>query len=69
MTALVKEHGFANQPAVLTNCGPDGVLVYDLGNLSLRRVANAFIDSRVDLSELGKRLHTRTDIPWQPLPM
>jgi hypothetical protein len=64
---LTGSYGFASTPAVFTQCGNDAVLLYELGDLSLRRVANALIDSRTDLAELAKRLHTRTDVNWQPL--
>ncbi len=68
MSKLANLHGFANTPAVISQCGSEAVLLYELGDLSLRRVATALIDSRPDLAELARRLHTRTDVAWQPLP-
>jgi hypothetical protein len=61
--------GFGHKPAALTNCGSDAVVLYEIGGISLRLAAGTFIDFRPDLADVARRLHTRTDINWAPLPL
>jgi hypothetical protein len=43
------------------------VLLFETGGLSLKHAAAALIDSRIDLTEVASRLHTRSDVTWTPL--
>ena len=69
LTAALAKQSFQQSPQILTNCGSDVVLMYELGDLSLQQIAGSVIDFRKDLGELGRRLHTRTDVQWQQVPV
>ena len=66
---LAKQVGgeFAHPPTVVPDASGDVVLLFETGELSLKHAAAALIDSRVDLTEVASRLHTRSDVTWTPL--
>jgi len=49
--------------------GPEGdfMLLYEHESLALADVARKIIDDRLDYAQAAARLHTRTDVQWQPL--
>jgi hypothetical protein len=68
--SLAKQIGpeeFQQQPTVVPDASGDVVLLFETGGLSLKHAAAALIDSRIDLTEVASRLHTRSDVTWTPL--
>jgi len=58
---------FQQPPSVVPDASGDVVLLFETGELSLPHAAAALIDSRIDLTEVAGRLHTRADVTWTPL--
>ncbi|MCI0360046.1 MAG: hypothetical protein L0211_16335, partial [Planctomycetaceae bacterium] len=58
---------FQKTPTVVPDASGDVVLLYETGELSLKHAAASLIDSRVDLTEVATRVHTRADVVWTPL--
>ena len=67
--SLAKQVGgeFSHPPTVVPDASGDVVLLFETGELSLKHVAAALVDSRLDLTEVASRLHTRSDVTWTPL--
>ena len=62
------EH-FQQAPTIVRDASSDVVLLMEMGGVSLHQAAAALIDFRLDLADVASRLHTRNDVPWQPLLM
>jgi hypothetical protein len=54
-------------PTAVCNAENDLLLCYEAQDLSLRRVAQAVLDHRLECVEVASRLHTRIDVPWTTL--
>lgn len=63
---LGKDH-FKQDPTLLSQTDSDLVLCIEQGSLSLAHLAANVVEHRTDLAELASRLHSRSDIDWQPL--
>ena len=58
---------FSKPPAVIPDASGDVVLLFEMGEMSVKHVAAALIDQRADLTEVATRLFTRSDVAWTPL--
>ncbi|MEX2173095.1 MAG: tubulin-like doman-containing protein [Pirellulaceae bacterium] len=58
---------FGQLPTVVPDASGDVVLLFEMGEMSIKHAAAALIDHRRDLAELAARLHTRSDVTWTPL--
>jgi hypothetical protein len=58
---------FRERLAVVRDQGSDVVFCFEMGSMPLAQVAAAVIDHRPDYVECASRIHTRADVPWQPL--
>jgi hypothetical protein len=58
---------FQQLPTIVHDDSSDVVLLFEMGGISLHQAASALIDHRGDLADVASRVHTRCDIPWQPL--
>jgi hypothetical protein len=67
VAAAIGAGEFKQLPAVVPDAASDVVLLFEIGDLSLRHAAAAIIDQRPDLAELAARLFTRSDVTWTPL--
>jgi serine/threonine protein kinase len=67
LAAQIGPAEFQQQPTVVPDASGDVVLLFETGELSLKHAAAVLIDSRVDLTEVAGRLHTRSDVTWTPL--
>ena len=67
MAAQIGTDAFSQLPAIIPDSAGDVVLLYEIGELSIRHAAGAVIYQRPDLADLATRLHTRNDITWTPL--
>ena len=67
MAAQIGSEAFGQLPAIIPDGAGDVVLLYEIGELSIRHAAAAVIYQRPDLADLATRLHTRNDITWTPL--
>jgi hypothetical protein len=54
-------------PTVITDAESDVFLCFEAEGLTLRRVAAAVLDGRVQIVEVASRLHGRIDVAWTPL--
>ncbi len=54
-------------PTIISHDEADLLLCCETENLSLRALAAAVVEDRVDYIEAATRLHTRVDIDWSPL--
>ena len=61
VAAAIGAGEFKQLPAVIPDTASDVVLLFEIGDLSLRHAAAAIIDQRPDLAELATRLFTRSD--------
>jgi eukaryotic-like serine/threonine-protein kinase len=68
-TRLIGQLGDAivEPPTTVPDPENEVLLCYELGQLSLQRVAAAVLDHRFQNVEIASRLHTRIDVPWSPL--
>jgi hypothetical protein len=67
VAAAIGAGEFKQLPAVIADSASDVVLLFEIGDLSLRHAAAAIIGQRPDLAELATRLFTRSDVTWTPL--
>ena len=67
MAAAIGPSVFKQLPTVVADKSGDVVLLFEIGDLSLRHAAAAIISERPDLAELATRLFTRSDVTWTPL--
>ncbi|HZL88841.1 MAG TPA: tubulin-like doman-containing protein [Pirellulaceae bacterium] len=68
MNALVGPSVFKESPALIGDTSSDLVFCFELSDIAISHAAAAIIDHRPDYADLAYRLHSRTDIVWQPLP-
>jgi hypothetical protein len=58
-----------DHPANLVADQDDGLaLIYETEQVSLAQVAAALVDYRSEYADAARRMHTRTDVEWLPLP-
>jgi hypothetical protein len=58
---------FSQPPTVVPDVSGDLVLLFEMGEMSVKHAAAALIDYRCDLAELAGRLQTRSDVTFAPL--
>jgi hypothetical protein len=67
LQAQISPAEFSQPPTVIPDASGDVVLLFEMGEMSVKHAAAALIDHRCDLAELASRLQTRSDVRWTPL--
>jgi hypothetical protein len=67
LQAQIGPEEFSQPPTVVPDASGDVVLLFEMGEMSVKHAAAALIDQRCDLAELASRLQTRSDVTWTPL--
>jgi serine/threonine protein kinase len=58
---------FSQPPSVVPDASGDVVLLFEMGEMSIKHAAATVIDHRCDLADVASRLQTRSDVTWTPL--
>jgi hypothetical protein len=67
LQAQIGPEEFSQPPTIVPDASGDVVLLFEMGEMSVKHAAAALIDHRCDLAELASRLQTRSDVTWTPL--
>jgi hypothetical protein len=67
LAAQIDPSEFSQPPTVIPDASGDVVLLFEMGEMSVKHTAAAMIDHRCDLAEVASRLYTRSDVTWTPL--
>lgn len=67
LAAQIGPEEFSQPTTVIPDASGDVVLLFEMGEMSVKHVAASLIDQRADLAELATRLFTRSDVTWTPL--
>jgi hypothetical protein len=67
LAAQIGPEEFSQPATVVPDASGDVVLLFEMGEMSVKHAAASLIDHRADLAELASRLFTRSDVTWTPL--